>query len=84
MKGQLTLRLEPFGRTFAVTRGTSRIAPCRVVIMASERMEDGEVVPNHSAREVHATAARLSKQLHRLLRRLPSFCQVCVRIRTDW
>ncbi len=40
-----------------------RIAPCRVMIMASERMEDGEVVANHSAREVHATAARVSKQL---------------------
>lgn len=40
--------------------------PCKVVLMASERVENGEKIANTSAEEVHETARRLTEQvLHR-------------------
>ncbi len=37
--------------------------PVRVVLMASERVEDGEKIANGTAEEVHATAARLTERV---------------------
>lgn len=40
-----------------------KLAPCKVMVMASERLEDGEVVANHTPAQVHAVAARLARRL---------------------
>ncbi len=37
--------------------------PCKVVLMASERMENGEKIANTTAEEVHTTAKRLTEQV---------------------
>jgi 5-methyltetrahydrofolate--homocysteine methyltransferase len=39
--------------------------PCKVVLMASERVENGEKIANTSAEEVHKTAKRLTEQVIR-------------------
>lgn len=39
------------------------IAPCKVMVMASERLEDGEVVANRTPAQVHAVAARMARRL---------------------
>lgn len=40
-----------------------KIRPARVIVMASERMEDGQMLANTTPQEVHAVARRLSKTL---------------------
>lgn len=40
-----------------------KIAPCKVMVMASERLEDGEVVANRMPAQVHAVAARMARRL---------------------
>lgn len=37
--------------------------PCKVVLMASERVENGEKIANTTAEEVHTTAKRLTEQV---------------------
>ncbi len=37
--------------------------PFRIVLMASERVEDGEEIANVTAEEIHATAARLTERV---------------------
>ncbi len=39
------------------------LQPCKIVLMASERMENGEKIPNTTAEEVHKTAARLTENV---------------------
>lgn len=40
-----------------------KIAPAKVMVMASERNEDGEMVPNTRPEEVHAVARRFARHL---------------------
>lgn len=39
------------------------IAPSKVMVMASERLEDGEVVANRTPAQVHAVAVRMARRL---------------------
>lgn len=40
-----------------------RIAPCKIMVMASERLEGGECVANRTAEQVHLVAARMARRL---------------------
>jgi cobalamin-dependent methionine synthase I len=40
-----------------------QIRPFRLVVMASERVEDGQELPNETAEQIHATAHRMSKMI---------------------
>lgn len=39
------------------------ICPLRLVVMASERMEDGREMPNETAEEIHGTARRMVRRI---------------------
>lgn len=40
-----------------------RVRPCRFIVMASERLENGKRVANKTAAEVHATAGRMAARM---------------------
>lgn len=40
-----------------------KISPCKVMVMASERLEDGEAVANRTPGQLHAVAARMTQRL---------------------
>lgn len=40
-----------------------KIMPCKVMVMASERLEDGEIVANRTPEQVHMVAARMARRL---------------------
>ncbi len=40
-----------------------RVRPCRFVLMASERLENGKRIANKTSAEVHATAARMAGRM---------------------
>ncbi len=41
----------------------ARISPCRFILMASERVENGRRIANKTAADVHATAARMARRM---------------------
>jgi cobalamin-dependent methionine synthase I len=40
-----------------------KIRPCQAILMSSEQLKDGRIVPNHSGEQVHEVARRMAKRL---------------------
>ena len=40
-----------------------KIRPCRAILMSSEQVRDGRMVPNHNGQEVHEVASRMARRL---------------------
>lgn len=40
-----------------------KVRPCQAILMSSEQLKDGRIVPNHSGEEVHEVARRMAKRL---------------------
>jgi cobalamin-dependent methionine synthase I len=40
-----------------------KVRPCQAILMSSEQLKDGRIVPNHSGEQVHEVARRMAKRL---------------------
>lgn len=40
-----------------------KVRPCQAILMSSEQLKDGRIVPNHSGEEVHEVARRMAQRL---------------------
>ncbi|HWP13024.1 MAG TPA: dihydropteroate synthase [Ramlibacter sp.] len=40
-----------------------KVRPCQAILMSSEQLKDGRIVPNHSGEEVHEVARRMARRL---------------------